>query len=259
MKYFAFHLALLFISSTAFALPKDKAALDSALSAIASGMVLIEVGPFTMGCSADQGRDCISAEKPAHLVMVSSFYIAMYDVTQAQWEAVMDTNPSAHKHCPDCPVDNVSWNDAMDFISRLNALTGRQYRLPTEAEWEYAARGGAHSRGYKYAGGNDIDLLAWYDANSGDTTHPVGSKQPNEAGLYDMSGNVWQWCSDWYADRYYSASPPANPKGPDQGTKRVVRGGSWTNFARVCRPASRYGTLPDKRFTNDGFRLALDF
>ncbi len=178
---------------------------------------------------------------------------------KVQWQRVLGTNPSAHRGCPDCPVDSVSWDDAMAFITRLNQLTGRQYRLPTEAEWEYAARGGGHSAGYKYAGNNDPDAVCWYDANSGSMNHTVGAKQSNEAGIYDMCGNVWQCCSDWYDEKYYSSSPPSNPKGPDNGTKHVVRGGSWSNFARVCRPAARYGTVPEKRFTNDGFRLAMDF
>jgi sulfatase modifying factor 1 len=233
---------------------------DSILQGIAAGMVAVESGTFTMGCTPEQGRDCTKWEKPDHLVMVSSFYIARADVTQAQWDAIMgkDNDLSKHKNCAPCPVDDVSWNDAMDFINRLNQLTGKKYRLPTEAEWEFAARGGNQSKGYKYAGSNDPDEVEWFDNNSKDTTHPVGQKKPNELDLYDMTGNVWQWCSDWWDEKYYAGLPADNPKGPDHGTERVIRGGSWINYARVCRVSYRIGTLPTKRFSNDGFRLAMD-
>lgn len=249
------YLLLVFFSASSFAQAKiGKALVDS----IFAGMIPVDGGTFSMGCTAEQGQDCYYWEKPDHYVLVGSFYIGRYDVTQAQWAAVMDSNPSFHKHCPDCPVDNVSWQDALDFIAKLNRISGKKYRLPTEAEWEYAARGGAASRGYKYPGGNDIDALAWYDANSGDTTHRVGLKRPNELGLYDMAGNVWQWCSDWFDLKYYASLPADQPKGPDSGKLRVIRGGSWNNYARVCRMSYRNGTAPDKRFSNDGFRLAMD-
>jgi sulfatase modifying factor 1 len=257
LVFFSF---VMFCSITAFAQPQiNNATRDSVIQSIASGMVPVESGAFTMGCTREQGQDCFYWEKPDHLVMVDSFFISRYDVTQGQWQAVMDTNPSRHKNCPDCPVENVSWDDAMNFISKLNKLTGKKYRLPTEAEWEYAARGGSMSKGFKYPGSNDIDLVAWYDADSKDTTHPVGKKQPNELGLYDMAGNVWEWCSDWFDLKYYIGMPADNPKGPDEGTLRVIRGGSWTNFARLCRITYRNGTAPDKRFSNDGFRLAMDY
>jgi formylglycine-generating enzyme required for sulfatase activity len=192
--------------------------------------------------------------------MVSAFYIARYDVTQEQWEAVMgkDYNLSKHKNCPKCPVEDVSWNDAQDFIKRLNELTGKKYRLPTEAEWEFAARGGNKSKGTKYAGSDDPDVVEWFDANAKDSTHPVGYLHPNELGLFDMNGNVWQWCSDYFDEKYYQTRPADNPQGPTHGTTRVIRGGSWVNYARVCRVTYRIGTLPNKRFSNDGFRLAMD-
>ena len=250
---------LVFLSTAAFGQAKPKTVKDSIIQSIASNMVPVAAGPFTMGCTREQGQDCYYWEKPDHLVMVDSFYISRYVVTQAQWLAVMDTNPSQHKNCTDCPVENVSWDDAMNFINKLNKLTHKKYRLPTEAEWEYAARGGSKSRGYKYPGNNDIDLVAWYDANSKDSTHPVGRKQPNELGLYDMAGNVWQWCSDWFDLKYYISRPADNPKGPDTGTLKVIRGGSLTNFARVCRISYHNGTAPDKRFSNDGFRLVMDY
>lgn len=260
MDRFVFFLLLSFFSMTVFGQPKlNNATRDSIIRAVASDMVAIPSAPFTMGCTREQGQDCFYWEKPDHLVMVDSFYISRYDVTQALWFAVMDTNPSHHKNCPNCPVENVSWNDAIEFINKLNKLTGKKYRLPTEAEWEYAARGGSISKGFKYPGSNDIDLVAWYDANSKDTTHPVGKKFPNELGLYDMAGNVWQWCSDWFDLKYYIGMPVDNPKGPDNGTLRVIRGGSWMNFARLCRIPYHNGTAPDKRFSNDGFRLAMDY
>jgi formylglycine-generating enzyme required for sulfatase activity len=251
---------LLFFSVTAFGQSND-AAQDSVLKSIADNMVPVEMGTFTMGCTAEQGKDCTNWEKPSHVVMVNSFYMGRYDVTQAQWDAVMgkDNDRSKHKNCPNCPVDNVSWNDAIEFINRLNELTGKKYRLPTEAEWEYAARGGNKSQGYKYAGSNEPDRVEWYDGNSKDTTHPVGYMQPNELGLFDMNGNVWQWCSDWFDEKYYATRPADNPKGPDHGTERSIRGGSWVNYARVCRVSYRIGTLPSKRFSNDGFRLAMDY
>ena len=177
-----------------------------------------------------------------------------YEVTQAQWKAVMGSNPSRFKG-DNLPVENVSWDDVQAFIRKLNQLTGKRYRLPTEAEWEYAARGGNKSRGYKYAGGNNIDEVAWYDGNSGERTHPVGKKRPNELGLYDMSGNVWEWCSDWYDEDYYGNSPQNNPQGPASGSSRVFRGGSWLNYAILCRSASRYYSTPDSRYGLIGFRL----
>ena len=157
-------------------------------------MVAVQGGTFTMGCTSEQGDDCYDDERPAHRVTVSDFYIGKYEVTQAQWRAVMGFNPSYFKG-DNLPVETVSWDDVMDFIHKLNSLTGRQYRLPTEAEWEYAARGGNN---YKYSGSNSAGNVAWYGYNSSRTTHPVGTKSANGFGLYDMSGNVYEWCSDWY-------------------------------------------------------------
>ena len=151
-------------------------------------------------------------------------------------------------------LKNVSWNDIQEFITKLNAQTGKKFRLPTEAEWEYAARGGNQSKGYKYSGSNSISDVAWYDDNSGDKTHPVGQKTPNELGIYDMSGNVWEWCQDWYGD--YSSSSQTNPTGPSSGSYRVLRGGSWNNGARNCRVSNRGSYNPDSRSYRSGFRLA---
>ena len=166
----------------------------------------------------------------------------------------MGENPSKHKG-DNLPVEQVSWNDCQEFIKKLNALTGKNFRLPTEAEWEYAARGGNKSRGYKYSGSNNIDDVAWYYGNSGAETHPVKSKQPNELGIYDMSGNVDEWCQDWYGD--YSSATQTNPKGATTGSRRVNRGGSWGDNARYCRSSNRRGYDPGDRIHVIGFRLVL--
>ena len=167
----------------------------------------------------------------------------------------MGNNPSKFIEA-NKPVERVSWNDCQEFIKKLNLLTGLQFRLPTEAEWEYAARGGSKSQGYKYSGSNNIDDVAWYGDNSSETTHQVGTKkQPNELGIYDMSGNVWEWCSDWYSDSYYSSSPTTNPTGPTTGYDRVDRGGSWINSARLCRVPIRNGVNSGYRSYGIGFRL----
>lgn len=152
-------------------------------------------------------------------------------------------------------MEDVSWDDCQEFIQKLNSLTGRNFRLPTEAEWEFACRGGNNSRGYKYSGSNDIDNVAWYDDNSGGKTHPVGTKAPNELGIYDMSGNVWEWCSDWYAD--YTSYSQTNPTGPLSGSYRVIRGGGWGYFAVSCRSSRRNYYDPMYRNRYLGLRLAL--
>ena len=175
-------------------------------------------------------------------------------MTQELWEAVMGSNPSNFKGAQN-PVERVSWNDCQEFVSRLNSLTGRTFRLPTEAEWEYAARGGNKSRHYKYSGSDNIDEVAWYRDNSGSKTHAVGTKSPNELGIYDMSGNVWEWCSDWYGG--YSASAQTNPQGPSSGSYRVLRGGSWINYAGNCRVSIRSYDDPGNSNINFGLRLVL--
>jgi len=218
------------------------------------GMVRVEGGTFTMGCTSEQGGDCWDDEKPAHSVTLSSYYIGETEVTQALWVAVMGNNPSNWKG-DDLPVEQVSWKDAQEFIEKLNRLTGRTFRLPTEAEWEYAARGGSKSRGYKYSGSNSIDAVAWYWYKGGKKTHPVKEKQANELGLYDMSGNVYEWCSDWFGD--YSSSSQHDPGGPATGSGRVKRGGGWNRDATFCRVSSRNGNTPDDRWNELGFRLVL--
>ena len=217
-------------------------------------MIAVEGGTFTMGATAEQGNDAYSDEKPAHQVTLSSYYIGMFEVTQELWQAVMGSNPSFFKGNKK-PVEQVSWNDCQEFITKLNSLTGQEFRLPTEAEWEYAARGGKKSKGYKYSGSNNIDDVAWYNDNSSSTTHDVGQKIPNELGLYDMSGNVCEWCSDWYGS--YSSNAQTNPVGPSSGSFRVYRGGCWCHDAGGCRSSLRRDFTPGRSSNYLGFRLAL--
>ncbi|MDO9289258.1 MAG: SUMF1/EgtB/PvdO family nonheme iron enzyme [Thermodesulfovibrionales bacterium] len=216
-------------------------------------MVFVRGGCYQMG---DTFGDGSSDEKPVHKVCVDDFYIGKYEVTQGQWKAIMGNNPSSFSSCVDnCPVENVSWNDIQDFINKLNQKTGKNYRLPAEAEWEYAARSGGKSE--KYSGNNDIDSVAWYTSNSGSKTHPVGQKAANGLGIYDMSGNVLEWVSDWHGDKYYSKSPKNNPKGPNSGSLRVLRGGSWGYSVRSARTANRDWSYPGSRLRDVGFRVAM--
>jgi len=204
-------------------------------AATGMGFVFVKGGCYEMGDTFGDGR---ANEKPVHNVCVNDFYMGKYEVTQGQWQAVMGSNPSDFKNCgANCPVELVSWNDTQDFIGRLNGKTGKSYRLPTEAEWEFAARSGGKRE--KYAGGDDLDRVAWYGSNSGSKTHPVGTKAPNGLGLSDMSGNVWEWCQDWYGDKYYGESPRDNPRGPSSGQYRVLRGGSWGDSPEIVRAADR--------------------
>lgn len=227
-------------------------------------MIVVEGGTFTMGGTSEQGSDAYDSEKPTHSVTLSSYSIGETEVTQALWQAVMGSNPShSHFSGSNKPVESVSWNDCQDFIRRLNALTGENFRLPTEAEWEFAARGGNKSCGYKYAGSNNIDNVAWYwdnipsqsSGSAGYGTHNVATKSPNELGLYDMSGNVWEWCQDWYGS--YSSGSQTNPTGPSSGSLRVRRGGSWDGSAGLCRVSYRFRYAPDVRNYILGLRLAL--
>ena len=217
-------------------------------------MVKVEAGTFMMGATSEM-KNPNSNEKPVHQVtLTNDYYMGKYEVTQALWQAVMGSNPSEYKG-DNLPVETVSWNDCQKFISKLNSLTGRMFRLPTEAEWEYAARGGKESRGYQYSGSSNISDVAWYDENSGSKTHPVGTKQANELGIYDMTGNVWEWCSDWYSS--YSSSSQTNPTGSDSGSARVSRGGGWNCNASYCRLSVRFYYTPDFRLDILGLRLAL--
>lgn len=217
------------------------------------GMVFVKGGCFDMGDTFGDGE---SDEKPVHKVCLADFYIGKYEVTQKKWNEVMGSNPSNFKNCADCPVEQVSWNDVQGYIDKLNKQMGGKYRLPTEAEWEYAARSGGKKE--KWAGtSNESELgeFAWSDQNSGSKTHPVGQKRPNGLGLYDMSGNVWEWVADWYGSGYYGNSTEDNPKGPSSGSRRVFRGGGWGDGARYVRSASRNRYSPDLRYDFIGFRL----
>ena len=259
-----------------------------------TGMVFVEGGTFTMGCTGEQGDDCMNTEDPSHEVTLNDFYISRYEVTQAQWKAVMgsEDNPiekvingaveggglSAEEGASylrnivgdSLPMICVNWDDARRFIAALNAKTGNNYRLPTEAEWEYAARGGKSGRGYKYSGGNDVDSVALYKrddggngGNDGDSAdcgcklYPVGTKAPNELGLYDMSGGVMEWTNDWHGVSYYESSPKYNPPGESSGARRVARGGSWRDVVDKCRVSFRGDILPGARGINLGFRVVL--
>ncbi|MBD5319778.1 MAG: formylglycine-generating enzyme family protein [Bacteroides sp.] len=226
--------------------PSQKNVETFTVNGITFEMVRVDGGTFMMGSNDD-----LEWEKPVHSETVSTFYIGKTEVTQALWTAVMGSNPSYYKG-QSLPVEKVSWNDCQEFIDRLNRITGRNFRLPTEAEWEYAARGGNRSRGYEYSGSNNIESVGWYEDNSGDSTHPVGSKLANELGLYDMSGNVWEWTSDLWSDSYSSYR-----NGGSSGSHRVFRGGSYDNGAGHCRSADRHDYDSGRRYGNLGFRLAL--
>ena len=219
-------------------------------------MIAVAGGTFTMGATSEQ-QNYDNDEKQTHTVTLSDYYIGETEVTQELWAAVMGSNPSWFSGNMQRPVEYVSWDDCQTFIQKLNRLTGANFRLPTEAEWEFAARGGRNSRGYQYSGSSNLDDVAWYTYNSSDTTHPVKTKSPNELGIYDMSGNVWEWCQDWYSSSYYSSSPQNNPTGPSSGSYRVFRGGSWFNYARDCRSANRSSRTPVFRHYNLGLRLVL--
>ena len=219
-------------------------------------MIKVEGGTFQMGATSEQGDNAYDDEYPVHSVTLSDYYIGETEVTQELWQAVMGSKPSKFKGSQR-PVERVSWKDCQEFITRLNQLTGKNFRLPTEAEWEYAARGGNNSQGYKYSGSNTIGNVAWYDDNSNSRTHDVKTKTPNELGIYDMSGNVREWCQDWYNSNYYSNSPQTNPTGPSTGSHRVYRGGGWYYGAEDCRVSFRRSYDPDFGSSSLGLRLCL--
>ena len=218
-------------------------------------MVSVEGGTFMMGATAEQGIDAVDDESPVHQVTLSSYAIGETEVSQELWMAVMGSNPSTYTDGSNLPVENVSWYDCQTFITKLNQLTSKQFRLPTEAEWEFAARGGNLSQGYKYAGSSDINEVAWYSSNSGSRIHVMATKAPNELGLYDMSGNVWEWCQDRYGN--YSSEPQTDPTGPYVLAYRVIRGGSYSVNAGDCRVSNRDNLKPENNWYHCGLRLAL--
>ena len=238
----------------AFIVLKDKSC--SILQNLANNMVCVEGGSFFMGNSVSRDCDAFEDEMPIHEVNVSSFYICKYEVTQEEWVFVMGNNPSLFTGSKR-PVDNISWDDCQLFIEKLNELTGKQFRLPTEAEWEYAARGGILSHGFKYAGSNIIQDVAWFEDNSNGQTHEVGSKMPNELGLFDMSGNVFEWCQDWYGN--YPIETHNNPSGPISGEFLINRGGSWNNLASNCRVTDRLYDTSTFHDNCSGLRLAHNY
>ncbi|NDC77839.1 MAG: hypothetical protein EBZ67_08210 [Chitinophagia bacterium] len=223
--------------------------------AFSRDLVRVEGGSFRMGCTVEQGKDCEPGEKPSRMVTVGTFHISRYEVTQRQWTWVMGSNPSAFPGCDDCPVENVSWIEIQSFLKKLNEKMGGGYRLPTEAEWEYAARGGMLSKGFKYAGGDDALSVGWNKANSDGRPHPVGQKPANELGLHDMTGNVWEWCQDWWAR--YPTRPETDPKGPVNGGGRVLRGSGWNLDPVHSRVTGRTLYADALRSENLGFRLAF--
>ena len=216
-------------------------------------MIKVEGGIFTMGGSPEMIK-ADNDEKPAHKVTLSTYYIGETEVTQELWKAVMGNNPSYFKG-NNLPVESISWNDCQTFIRKLNNLTGKYFRLPTEAEWEFAARGGNNSALCQYSGNPDIDKVAWYGENSGKKPHPVASKTANQLGLYDMSGNVWEWCQDWKGS--YTIDDKIDPAGPSNGSFRINRGGCWGSNAWFCRSSTRCFIAPDGKRNYIGFRLAL--
>ena len=223
-------------------------------------MVHVERGSFMMGANKGD-KNAYPDEHPSHEVTLSDYWIGETQVTQALWQAVMEENPSNFKD-ENCPVECVSWVKCKDFLKKLNdlRLTDKKFRLPTEAQWEFAARGGnfgkEKSYSYLYAGSNNADEIAWFEDNSKEKTHPVGKKRPNALGLYDMSGNVWEWCNDWY-DNNYSNTPEVDPEGSEYGTHNVVRGGSWSNNAAGCRVSCRLINRPTFMASHLGLRLVL--
>ena len=224
-------------------------------------MIRVEGGLFNMGATLQQGGEN-EDERTVHSVRLDSYYMAQIPVTQELWQAVMGTKDQKWQSAnndqnKNLPVVNVNWNECAQFVEKLNVLTGKEFRLPTEAEWEYAAKGGVNGRmnGFKYSGGNNLHNVSWNEENSGGQIQKVAQKKPNELGIYDMSGNVWEWCFDWYAS--YPKGQVENPKGPDFGEKKVCRGGSWASKGKECRISIRESEFPDESGSDIGFRLVL--
>lgn len=220
-------------------------------------MIYVEGGTFTMGATFEQ-TNAYEDEKPAHRVTLSSYYIGEFEVTEELYLAVMGSNPSYFIGAK-LPVERVTWANCQAFATKLSELTGRTFKLPTEAQWEYAARGGKYSQGFVYPGSNNVNEVAWHASNSSSKTHEVGQKLPNELGIYDMGGNVAEWCQDWYGSSYYSTSPENNPTGPTSGSYRVERGGGYSaNYGSgTCRVSWRSSRTPTQSDKDRGFRVVL--
>lgn len=218
---------------------------------------------FVTGGTFKMGSNGYDDEKPIHDVTLSSYSIGKYPVTVGQYKAFCEATGRAMPEPPEWgwmdrhPMVKVNFNDAVRYCNWLGERYGGEWRLPSEAEWEYAARGGNKSMGYTYSGGNNLEQVGWFENNAGGETNAVGRKKPNELGIYDMSGNVWEWCSDWYDEDYYTYSRASNPRGPSSGSYRVMRGGSWGDSAPGCRVAARYDGDPSNRYINNGFRVVL--
>lgn len=234
--------------------PAASPAKQQAVAQLIGNMVYVQGGTFTMGRTSSKAYWCDDSDQPAHQVTVGSFYICKYEVTQKLWKAFMGNNPSWTK-ADNMPVEWVNWVTAQKFIRKLNAFSGKKFRLPTEAEWEYAARGGNRSHNYLYSGSDDINAVAWWKDNSGDKLHPVGTKRPNELGLYDMTGNAYEWCSDWQEP--YQSGAQTNPKGPQTGDWRVMRGGNQSSSESESGVMTRSQCMPDIA-TCCGLRLVCD-
>ena len=237
---------------------EDKSKKMFSVNGVSFTVILVEGGTFTMGATSEQGSDAFDDERPTHQVTLSDFYIGQTEVTQGLWKAVMGNNPANFKNGDNYPVEQVSWEDCQTFVSKLNSLLssqlgGKRFALPTEAQWEYAARGGKKSNGYKYSGSNTLSNVAWYMDNSSRATYPVGTKSANELGIYDMSGNVWEWCQDWYSS--YNSSSQTNPQGASSGSIRVNRGGCWYTRAGGCRVSARDHIAPSNYICWLGLRL----
>jgi sulfatase modifying factor 1 len=220
---------------------------------IEPSMILVEGGIFQMGMTGG-----LKKEGPAHTVALKRFYIGKYEVSQNFWQSVMGNDPATFKGCGECPVEQVSPEQIDTFLVQLKKVSGKNYRLPTEAEWEYAAMGGNKSKGYKYSGSNDLREVAWYKNNADNKTHIAGQKKPNELGIYDMSGNVWELCSDWYDADFYKKSGKTNPRNDKKARYRVLRGGSWRSGEERCYSKARNRNINDHRKSNGGLRLVLD-
>lgn len=252
---FGFILGIIFLSGIAFSQENYK----ELVGHTHFDMIYVKGGTFKMGCTPEQEEYCRDNEKPVREVTVSDFYISKFPVTNRLYIIVMGIDTHDAPICLDCPIGVVNWFDANEFIKKLNAMTGKNYRLPTEAEWEYAARGGhagSSSRATIYAGSNDIEEVAWYLESKISALEPVGLKKPNRLGLYEMSGGVWEWCSDFYGE--YGNEAEKNPTGPESGRFRVLRGGSWAVTANHCRVSSRHRYFPNTRSVDFGFRIVRD-